>query len=472
MDLRDFRHHQHCQAVAMSKHMFSPSCSCCSTRPSSAASSISLQSRGSAKDFVWDAYELSLFSDAQDNLPLTSRVPTKGAAQRRRRPATASSAIGLGPSKELSLHPSATQTTVKNASSFQWDSYELSLFAKAGEGDVSISARARSSSATGRRRRPRTAPDARPDERATRQETASSEQRQTDKEGFVAAARELARRERELLCERQQLVQERDQLAVKVQQLSQAAELVPRCPSYWRNRDIAATVAQRCLWPEGSAAMHALLRRTAMHSCCEGRDGSFAIGSVKTVRVWRVENPVLWRQYCNKASELTARHMSRGLSCPALQPPVSEHLVEVDLPNCLKRRSLDESLNEVYLWHGTRQLNVEHILQDGFDERVCSLTGMFGAGLYFAEDSCKSGQYAEKSISSSRSHFFFLSRVLLGRPHHTNQPMPEIRKAPDSFDSVVFSPTEDSPLGHHREFVVYDRYQAYPEYLVEACTCE
>mmetsp|Transcript_57742 Transcript_57742/g.108663 ORF Transcript_57742/g.108663 Transcript_57742/m.108663 type:complete len:219 (-) Transcript_57742:141-797(-) len=218
--------------------------------------------------------------------------------------------------------------------------------------------------------------------------------------------------------------------------------------------------------------MHALLWRTALHSCCAGRDGSFAIGSVQTVRVWRVENTMLWRQYCNKASEMTARHKSRGLSCPALQPPVSEHLVDVDLPNCLKRQSLDASLNEVYLWHGTRQLNIEHILQDGFDERVCSLTGMFGAGLYFAEDSCKSGQYAEKSISSWRSHFFFLSRVLLGRSHHTDQPMPEIRKAPDSFDSVVFSPTEDSPLGHHREFVVYDRYQAYPEYIVEACTSE
>lgn len=364
---------------------------------------------------------------------------------------------------------------------YNWDAYELALFNDAGKGvnapelqsNVGSTSCARSQSAAGRRRRPCTAPlghkvDSKT--RASHDEIPARHDIASMKEGFVAAARELARRERVLKNDLERVARERDQLADKVQQLSQEVEFVPRCPNYWTNKDPAATRVSRCAWAEGSHAMHALLWRTAMHSCCEGRDGSFAIGSVQTVRVWRVENQMLWRQYRNKASEMTARHSSRGSRCSPLMPPVSEHLVEVDLPKCLKRESLDASLNEVFLWHGTRQSNIDLIMQEGFDERVCSLYGMFGGGLYFAEDSCKAGQYAEKSIASSRSHWFFLSRVLLGRPHHTQEPMPEIRKAPDSFDSVVFTPSEDSIVGHHREFVIYDRFQAYPEYIVEACT--
>lgn len=149
---------------------------------------------------------------------------------------------------------------------------------------------------------------------------------------------------------------------------------------------------------------------------------------------------------------------------------MSEHLVEIDLPSCLQRESLDSSLNEVFLWHGTSATNVNAIAQDGFDERLGCLEGMLGAGIYFAEDSCKSGQYSEKSFVNQRSHWFFLSRVMLGRPYYTNDPIRYIRKPPNACESVVFSPDAASIIGHHREFVVYDRFQAYPEYIVEALT--
>lgn len=290
-----------------------------------------------------------------------------------------------------------------------------------------------------------------------------------DKEGFRAAARELARQERALRRERDDLLQEKGLLAQTVRQLKGVAELVPKAPKYWSNHDLSGAV-RRCRWVEGGEAVHAVLLRTAVHSCCAGRDGVFSAGSVRQVRVWRVENPMLWRQYWNKATELTSRHSAHGTQCTPLAPPASEQLVDIDLPACLQKKSLDASLNEAFLWHGTHASNIDAIVQDGFDERVCSLEGMLGGGLYFAEDSCKSGQYAEKSIGSSRSHWFVLSRVLLGRPHHVDQPMPDTRRAPHSFDSVVFTPSADSPLGHHREFVVYDRFQAYPEYIVEAST--
>jgi hypothetical protein len=48
----------------------------------------------------------------------------------------------------------------------------------------------------------------------------------------------------------------------------------------------------------------------------------------------------------------------------------------------------DGDANERLLWHGTTVPHV--IIKDGFDPRVCNLSGMFGGGVYFADKSTKS----------------------------------------------------------------------------------
>merc|ERR1719161_1259921 len=144
-----------------------------------------------------------------------------------------------------------------------------------------------------------------------------------------------------------------------------------------------------------------------------------------------------WRQYCNKAVEMASRHAARGSECAPVVPTVGE--TEDDhLPERLRSSKLNTALNEVFLWHGTSQATANVIAQEGFDERISNLGGMLGGGLYFAEDSCKSGQYSEKSIASSRSHWLILSRVLLGKPHYTQTPMPHVRRAPSGCDSVIY----------------------------------
>jgi hypothetical protein len=287
--------------------------------------------------------------------------------------------------------------------------------------------------------------------------------------GYREAALELARRERTLQLERTSLIKERDALSCQLQRLSRAAEHVPRAPTYWTNQELTGKAA-KLLWTEGSEAMYAMLRRTVKHSCCSGRDGTFEIGALQSVRVWWVENPLLWRQYCNKATEMESRIEMRGARCSSVSPPIAEQLVDSDLPSRLQHKSLNNSLNEAFLWHGSSKAKIDNIVEEGFDERLSNLRGMLGGGLYFAEDSCKSGQYSEKSIASTRSHWFVLSRVLLGSPHYTKAPMPDIRRPPVGCDSVVFDPAHDTGLGHHREFVIYDRFQAYPEFIVEART--
>jgi hypothetical protein len=235
------------------------------------------------------------------------------------------------------------------------------------------------------------------------------------------------------------------------------------------------------LWPEGTKAIYDLMQRTAVHPAYSCRDDTFVARSVGSVRVWWIENPILWKRYLNKATEIASRHAfpkggGSARKLAPVQPPVGEHFFDTErdpeldsLPPRLRRDSLNEELNEVFLWHGTTQARVNTIMQEGFDERLSNLGDMLGAGLYFAEDSCKAGQYAEKSIASARSRFFILSRVLLGKAHYSKVPISrDIRRAPDGCDSVVFTPDHDRGCGHHREFVVYDRFQAYPEYIVEA----
>lgn len=238
-------------------------------------------------------------------------------------------------------------------------------------------------------------------------------------------------------------------------------------PSHWRSQSMKNMSQLRISWPEGSQPMMTLLKHFAAHACCDGRDGTFRIGSIKSVNVWRVENPLLWTQYRNRAINLKAEHGFRGTAIKKMSPPIPT-CDDSSLPSELQcSRSFDHSLNEAFVWHGTLHQNVDQIVKSGMDERLCSLQGMLGAGLYFAQDSCKSGQYAAKDRNDS--HWFFLCRVMFGNPYMTTSSMSSTRRAPDTYDSVVYQPKSNF-LGGHRELVVYDRHQVYPEYIVEACT--
>lgn len=229
---------------------------------------------------------------------------------------------------------------------------------------------------------------------------------------------------------------------------------------------------ERMLWPEGNKAVEAMLRNSALHTRCCGRDGTFIIGNITHVRVWKLKNEVLWREYANRRASLKGQHKSRDSHIKPLEPPIPRNslrgIPSSEVPECLKwEDSYDHSLNEALLWHGTAPSNIHAIATSGMDERVCRVDGMLGAGLYFAQDSCKAGQYAPPDHNGS--HWFFLCRVLLGNPSMTRTYQSGIRKPPAMFDSIVFEPGRAS-LGHHRELVVYDRHQVHPEFLIEACT--
>ena len=113
----------------------------------------------------------------------------------------------------------------------------------------------------------------------------------------------------------------------------------------------------------------------------------------------------------------------------------------------------------------------EIVTRHGFDERVAALSGLYGAGVYFANQSCKAGQYAQKDAKGEK--IIIVSRVALGDPYYASSHLSQMRRPPDrnaqtwgaglTFDSVVANTSSSQA---HRELIVYDHRQAYPEYVV------
>jgi hypothetical protein len=142
--------------------------------------------------------------------------------------------------------------------------------------------------------------------------------------------------------------------------------------------------------------------------------------------------------------------------------------------------SCEPKANEVFLLHGSRETNIQQILNHGFDDRLNTQT-LYGRGVYFTLDACKAAQYCDKDGGAL---LFVLSRVLLGHYHLPEEPSPQALRPPlvrgvgVPHDSVVARPGIIIGQGKakgkgklrqaHWEFVVRDR-QAYPELLI-ACS--
>ena len=121
--------------------------------------------------------------------------------------------------------------------------------------------------------------------------------------------------------------------------------------------------------------------------------------------------------------------------------------------------------------HGTSSGVANIIVRHGFDERVAALSGLYGAGVYFANQSCKAGQYTAASYSGEK--ILLIARVTLGDPYYATSNRSQERRPPDrnsfawskglTYDSVV---ANSGGSQAHRELIIYDHRQAYPSYIV------
>jgi len=130
---------------------------------------------------------------------------------------------------------------------------------------------------------------------------------------------------------------------------------------------------------------------------------------------------------------------------------------------------LGNPTNEAYLFHGSNPTSAISILSTSFkvDFAGAAVGTMFGPGVYLAESSAKSDEYARDENTGSAYDGLFavlLCRVVVGSSYVVEKPGDYTEKCTSGeFDSVVGD--REKAVGTFREFIVFDEASIYPEYV-------
>ncbi|XP_052277425.1 uncharacterized protein LOC127876354 isoform X2 [Dreissena polymorpha] len=212
-----------------------------------------------------------------------------------------------------------------------------------------------------------------------------------------------------------------------------------------------------------------------------GRDaqglGGLNYTKVKVTKVERIENYELFHKYAVKRQELFKKALNTGRpfkSVETLKGSKGKVLTTSKIGNnSVLANEVYHEVNEHYMFHGTDV--VDKIVEQGLDCRLAGQTAMFGQGVYCAESSTKSDQYADpKGMRSLTDRKMLLVRTCLGEPFVTSSAKSYARPPCKSCleDKCHCSNNQfyDSVIGdgswNFREFIVYNMTDVYPEYIV------
>ncbi|XP_049749371.1 protein mono-ADP-ribosyltransferase PARP12 [Elephas maximus indicus] len=132
----------------------------------------------------------------------------------------------------------------------------------------------------------------------------------------------------------------------------------------------------------------------------------------------------------------------------------------------MQKRRGGEVVDERRLFHGTSSCFVDAICQQNFDWRICGLHGTsYGKGSYFALDAAYSHHYSK---ASGQSHMMFLARVLVGE--FVRGCATYVRPPAKEGQSDVFYDSCVNRMSDPTIFVVFEKHQVYPEYLIQYTT--
>ena len=215
-----------------------------------------------------------------------------------------------------------------------------------------------------------------------------------------------------------------------------------------------------------------VLNKCAEHTGGCGRE-CVPFSNIRVVQVDRVENQPLWERFAASRANQTEQ--------------CGKNWVEESRPiNC------DVGNDEQFLFHGTSPKAVEKIIVDGF-KMGAKDTSRYGRGIYFTDESCKAHQYSDRRFilqeDGSKLYCMLYCRVAT-RKALTFSVTEDLRKRgflggmikptpcdpifrsrlPDwfssrlAFDSLVVLPDKEHQI--HREIIVYDSDQVYPEFVV------
>ena len=204
--------------------------------------------------------------------------------------------------------------------------------------------------------------------------------------------------------------------------------------------------------------------------------------TLEVSRIIRVQNPILWGRYYHRKEAMEQEY---GGKVGSVGP-------------VLTGTTTDANANEFFLFHGLNENAIPGITRFGFDPRYCSLKGMFGAGIYFADNSSKANQYchggsctasgfltgrAQCRCKKSEEASMMLCRVALGDPfievnyrgnnagQYWHGRRCEVERTGRGAKGVYNSVIGESQVNGGntlllREYIIYDSAQVYPEYVV------
>lgn len=189
------------------------------------------------------------------------------------------------------------------------------------------------------------------------------------------------------------------------------------------------------------------------------------------IDVQRIEHRNLWVAYHNQKHRLRAQ---RGRCQPVQELEGASYGGPVKTARFARgdfQEGLDGHFNEYYLWHGTTPARADAIMTSGFRLNMSGKNrglGAWGRGIYFAECSSKSDEYAGDGEALYKGIFaMLLCRVCCGKMARKTEPNAkdaEEALLSGEYDSVFGD--REAVVGTYREFVVFRERQVYPEYAV------
>merc|ERR1712190_27319 len=144
-------------------------------------------------------------------------------------------------------------------------------------------------------------------------------------------------------------------------------------------------------------------------------------------------------------------------------PVMSMDVVKSRIESMTDSPPLMAEANEVWLLHGTSHAAADGITSEDFDMTRANPSGLFGAGVYFAESISKSDEYVTGKMVDTQEEFpLLLCRVCLGYTYYCDEVSPNkpalVRRCLEQdWHSVVGD--RKKTRGTFREFIVYDNQQ-------------
>jgi hypothetical protein len=237
----------------------------------------------------------------------------------------------------------------------------------------------------------------------------------------------------------------------------------PKVPVHWANHGDNFQLVPDA---NAGARIHGWMKNTILHPGGCGNGG--VLRSLKIVRVLRVQNGRLWRLFEARKNEMQLAAAAALNGAPSdLRGRVRQPLPPPD------GGSVACSGNELWLLHGTGQTTAMRIAEHGFDSRLANDNGLYGAGTYFADCSCKAHQYTAKNSAANSELVMLACRVAMGWPLLARDGV-RGRKPQDNpdtpgraYDSVFAEAgVANRQSQNHNECIVYHGEQAYAEYVI------